>query len=190
MNSNVSQFRPNVPPADLTRYGEDQLKEIAVRALRNSFSIEPEVTGKFLPDGSNLRIDFLMHPKPHLVSAGFVDAPIGLEVKAPGKEPSVKHAMAYAWQCITYSMSEFRGERTAFVLMFLDMAHFWTPDNMVTANLLKSLLVRSNVGDLTLNPYALSEWRMAFAGVRYFSARDGLSNAPNAALKRRVGNSK
>jgi hypothetical protein len=188
----MQSYTPARPrkPVELASYDEPTLKRLACTALSPYFEIEHEVAGRFIPDGSRVVIDFLLYPKPALIQQGFVNQHIGLEVKAANVTELTKQALAFAWQSVTYSMSSFKGERPAFVLMFLDLPHFWPERERTVANLIKALLVRSNVGSLLLDAWNTTNFKMDFAGVRHYSNRDGLSLHPNAALKRRVGNSK
>jgi hypothetical protein len=186
---NYSSNRPNRPP-NFSTYDEPRLKLLAQNILAPCFEVEPEVVGKFLPDGSRVVIDYILRPKPALVAKGFIDQPIGLEVKSANVSQPGTQGLALAWQCITYSMSEFKGQRPAFVLMFLGLSYFWTePERMIPA-MIGALLMRSNVGHLDVNPRDVNTWKLAFGGGSYFSSRYGMGAQPQAALKRRVGNSK
>jgi hypothetical protein len=175
---------------DLTQYDEPKLKEIARWVLEPDFTVEDEVTGVYLVDGSTrVRTDFLLTPKPHLVKNGFVDATVALEVKSP--QSSSVSGYDLAWQTVTYANSAFRDVRPAFALIFPAFKWFW-PDKPLIQNAVKSLLQYANVGELQLG-YRVSDarnWRMVFGPAPYYERVKGLGSQPNGALKRRIGNAK
>lgn len=74
--------------------------------------------------------------------------------------------------------------------MFLPLRQILGTDADGYAHYFEALLQRSNVGGLFMRGDAPYQWRMVFGGQTYFSARGGLGGQPQAALKRRVGNSK
>ena len=185
-------------PVELSELDEPGLKELAEEILRPYFHIEKEVVGVFKEGQPNVKIDYLLKPGAELVESGFVDQWIGLEVKALNDSDSKKHALAYAHQCICYSIAEFTAlrdtcriecVRPAFVVMFLPFRQVFEEDNRYM-DLWDSFLMRFNVGSLHVNHYRTYEWRMVFGGQSYYSNKYGLTNQPQAALKRRVGNSK
>lgn len=186
----VSPFPHRRPEIDWATCTEPQLWEAAVRTLGGSFEIQREVPGTFLGDGSPVRIDLLLRPRPATVARGFHDAWFGIEIKSAAVKERKKQGLALAWQAITYSLSEFSGRRPAFVLTFLGQGYFWDEQERLVASYLQSLLIRSNVGELRVNGRDQSDWSMRFAGMAYFSNRRGLSPTAWSALKRRVGNSK
>lgn len=185
-------------PIDLASYDEPALKEFAVGLLQPYFHIEPEVVGVFKEGQPKVKIDYLLKPNEALVNSGFVDQWIGLEVKATYNGDSKKHVLAYAHQCICYSLAEFtamretctiEGVRPAFVVMFLPFREVFGEDNRYM-DLWDSFMMRFNVGSLHVHHYRPYEWRMVFGGQSYYSNKYGLSGQPQGALKRRVGNSK
>lgn len=188
MNVNRTPFVRKAP-VDLTRCDEPALKALVSGVLGPSFEMREEVDGTFTPDGSRVRIDYVLKASQPLVASGFTDQWFGLEVKAV-TNGGKKQALAYAWQAITYSLSTFDGIRPAFVLMFLPLRQILGTDADGYAHYFEALLQRSNVGGLFMRGDAPYQWRMVFGGQTYFSARGGLGGQPQAALKRRVGNSK
>ena len=169
---------------DLSQFDEPRLTAICKRVLAPDFDLQSEVTGQYLVDGSRVRIDLLAMPKPSLIDRGFIAEPIGIEIKSPKS----KHASAYAfaWQSITYALSEFNQVRPAFVVMFPSVDHFWDHQRAVH---MQQFLQFGNVGQLKLSDYRSNwfEWSIAF-NVNYFHSTRGLGAIPNAAIKRRSGN--
>lgn len=169
---------------DLSQFDEDRLRRILVNLLSDDFDIEAEVTGKFLVDGSQVRIDFLATPHQRLIDLGFIDHSIGIEVKSPASKSASPNK--FAWQSVTYAQSEFNGIRPAFVLMFPDVTHFW--DGLIAVKM-RQFLEMANVGQLETGRYEHNwrEWRMVFNNA-YYSAKYGMGGVSNEAIKRRSGN--
>ena len=106
-------------PKWLVTATEEQLKTYLVSRFQDSFIIKEEVKGLFLVDGTPVRIDYLMFPKPDLIKKGFIRAWFGVEVKSLGSiKNRLKKGIATCWQSITYSQSQFGNIRPIFVLMF------------------------------------------------------------------------
>ncbi|MHC4647722.1 MAG: hypothetical protein ACYTBJ_19830 [Planctomycetota bacterium] len=170
---------------DLSQFDEPRLVAICKRVLAPSFDLQSEVTGKYIIDGSRVRIDLLAMPNKNLIDRGFVPEPIGVEIKSPASKNG--SAYAFAWQSVTYALSEFNGIRPAFVVMFPSADHFWKHERAVH---MQQFLQFANVGQLKLGAYRdnWDEWSIAF-NVNYFHSARGLGAIPNAALKRRSGNS-
>lgn len=152
--------------------------------IKEDFTFEKEVDGRFLVDGSAVKIDYLIRAKPHLQDMGFTDESIGVEVKTPVDKGN--RMVKLAWQAITYSQSEFQGKRPPFILIYPWLSNFSASkhkrDGMV---LLSSLLQKSNVG--TIEFKRNGAWKIHSTGVNYFDSIRGLSPTPNGLLKRYVG---
>ena len=169
---------------DLSTFDEPRLIAICKRMLAPQFEVEAEVTGKYLVDGSRVRIDLLATPKQSLIDQGFIDQPIGIEVKSPASKAS---SNAFAWQAITYAQSEFNGVRPAFVCMFPDVRYFWED---LTAVRMRQFLQFANVGQLETGHYQHNwdQWRIVF-NAPYYSVTRGMGGVTPEGLKRRSGNS-
>lgn len=152
--------------------------------IQEDFTFEREVDGRFLVDGSAVRIDYLIRAKLHLQDKGFTAEAIGVEVKTPVDKGN--RMAKLAWQAITYSQSEFYGKRPPFILIYPWLSSFAASkhkkDGLI---LLTSLLQKSNVGTIDFKPNG--SWRIHSTGVNYFDSVRGLSSAPNGLLKRYVG---
>ncbi|WP_176963499.1 hypothetical protein [Mariprofundus sp. NF] len=87
---------------------EDELKEWFVAHLSNDFYLHTEVKGKHLAENVNVRIDYILYPKNHLISEGFESAPFGVEVKYIKQEEGFTRKASRAfWQTISYGDCEF-----------------------------------------------------------------------------------
>lgn len=171
---------------DLSTFDEPRLKRMAIKLLEPSFEIAEEVPGVYLVDHSTrVRIDYILTPRPETVAKGFVNAPIGLEVKSPHSVTVSGYALA--WQAITYSQSEFQGERPAFVMVFPAWRWFFDEREQFP---IRALVQYANVGELASGRYKHNwhEWQINFGPAVYYRWDEGLGPQPNAALKRRVGN--
>lgn len=78
---------------------EKDLRELLIKEIGCSFQIREEIEGKFLIDGTPVRIDFLMHPEKELIDRGFPDGWFGVEVKALGlkHETRVQKCLSLCW---------------------------------------------------------------------------------------------
>lgn len=161
---------------------ETELKAYLVKRLQFDFEIVPEVPGSFLVDGTRVVIDYLFHPRPHLVERGFEDGWFGVEVKSP--QGGQAKGLRVAWQAITYSMSEFNGKRPPFIVLYPSLDAFF--GSASDAYRIKTLLQKANVGYFVLEPQSRA-WRIKFGAGLYFHSDTGLSKTPNIATKRNVG---
>jgi hypothetical protein len=109
-----------------------------------------------------------------------------MEVKSPGSKNVT--GFEFAWQSLTYALSEFDGIRPAFVMMFPGIRHFLS--DLASVRDVQALLLYGNVGQLELGRTreTQDEWTIKVGPTYYFSVARGLSQTPNALLKRRVGN--
>jgi hypothetical protein len=162
---------------------EENLKCQFIEAINKDFEIKSDVVGSFLVDNSRVIIDYLLLPKSHLIEKGFRPNWFGVEVKSPDGE-GAKKAIRVAWQAITYSQSEFEGSRPDFVLIYPPLSTFFHKPN--DAYYLTCMLQKANVGYLETNPKT-KKWKIKFGANLYFSSDSGLSNTPNAGIKRHVG---
>lgn len=190
---------------------EPELKAWMSAFLSADFDLHGEVKGLHLAHGTGVQIDYIAMAKPHLLAAGFVDQPFGIEVKYinPAEGFSRKAARAF-WQTISYTDCEFnlRGEKKQlkFAVLFSNLSfdaerallkqHGAPHENdFVAWRTLLQLANHAGVGLIEL-PGTREEpkgWALRFSGGTYFVRRDGrdppcrLSNA-SMVEKVRVGN--
>ena len=156
---------------------ETELKAYLVKRLRFDFEIVPEVPGSFLVDGTRVVIDYLFHPRPHLVERGFEDGWFGVEVKSP--QGGQAKGLRVAWQAITYSMSEFNGKRPPFIVLYPSLDAFF--GSASDAYRIKTLLQKANVGYLSRSLDVLEDrQQVSFSQIQ-------AHKTPNIATKRNVG---
>lgn len=191
--------------------GEPELKAWMSDFLDKDFELHEEVRGSHLAHGTGVQIDYVAWPRPHLVEAGFVDAPFGIEVKYinPAEGFSRKAARAF-WQTISYTDCAFllKGDqvRLKFAVLFSNLSfdvergllkqYGETYENdLVAWRTLLQLANHAGVGLIEL-PGTRTEpkgWAFRFSGGTYFVRRDSrypqyrLSNA-SMVEKVRVGN--
>jgi hypothetical protein len=75
---------------------EPELKAAFAHAIERDFIIKTDVPGRFLVDDSEVVIDYLLYPRPHLIERGFKPNWFGVEVKSPEGE-AAKKAIRVAW---------------------------------------------------------------------------------------------
>jgi len=174
-------------PIDLADMDEPDVREWIIPWLSQYFEIEEEQKGRFLVDGTEVIIDYLIKAKPELIEKGFIAEKIGFEVKRPS---DLKNLSAWAsWQAITYSMSQFQGERPPFVILFPRIRYFYkNKEECSHAYALENLLFRANVGFLDFTERG--SWRFDFNGKYYWDSVKGLGDEHHRALKRYVGTKK
>jgi hypothetical protein len=106
--------------------GEERLQKRLLNLVQNDFKIYSQVVGRNLIfQDEEVRIDFLLYPKQHLLDKGFDPVWFGIEVKHFGKLGETGKMSRFVWQCITYAQSEFEVNnqtiRPAFVLGYSDV---------------------------------------------------------------------
>lgn len=171
---------------------ESQLKAQIRPVLHKDFEVLEEVPGHFLVDDTNVKIDFLMKPRGHLVERGFDDDWVGLEVKSPDTGAGIR----LAWQAITYAQSSFNGRRPQFVLVFPHIDDFFPalkcegPTGLYersSGHEVKCLLQKANVGSFILFKNG-RDWKIEFgAHQTYFSSTKGRSKIANIGQRRVSG---
>ena len=165
---------------------EDALKQQVRERLSADFEIHEEVEGWSIVEQCAVRIDFMLHPRLHLIEQGFDLAWFGCEVKAPsGNEPH-KKGMWLLWQAITYAQSSFAPlcDRPAFVVIYPDLHQFFPENKRLAAVNLQAFAQRGSVGRLLLDD---DSWSIRFGSQRYFSSNRGRGKVKNLGLKRNVG---
>ncbi len=169
---------------------EPELKKVFVAALMPDFHIVPEFWGMHIVEKREIRADYILRPKPHLIARGFDDVYIAGEVKAPGNTFVASSTM---WQCASYVQTEYgpKKNRPAFGIVFPDMATF--TGNVVSDNgqptagrALEHIGQFMNVGFLVLKPDNLANWSIRIGAVSYFSKAYGKTKLN--LIKRYIGN--
>lgn len=191
---------------------EYQVKNWLKDHFERDFHIYEEVWGVHLAENVNVRIDFVFYPKPHLIEAGFVEEPFGVEAKYFKQEDGFTRKTSRGiWQTISYNDCQFeigaRKFRLKFCLLFSNLS--FTAETALIRNLgyegendqvewsgMLHVANHARVGVLSVSGSRemLKGWAMRFAGGTYFSsslyngeARYNLSDS-NIINKVRVGN--
>lgn len=172
---------------------EDELKALLENKLEDDFLIEKDKRGRHLIENRTVVIDYLLHPKDHLINLGFDDLWFGCEVKSPkGKKEAHKKLLNFAKQSIDYTESEFGGIIPGFILMFPPIRYFFEDENKgdyqhagYFCHLFSSFIQRFKVGTLSFQKN--HGWYISFGSQRYFSQRRGKSAVLNLGLKRHIG---
>lgn len=87
---------------------EPELKNWFNEKLASDFYIYPEVNGIHLSENVNVRIDYVLFPKEHLIEEGFEPSYFGIEVKYFNQENGFTHKTSRGlWQTISYNDSKF-----------------------------------------------------------------------------------
>jgi hypothetical protein len=179
---------------------EDELKAVVRSVLGSDFLMKEEVDGLHLLTGEQVKIDFLLYPKDHLIASGFERIWVGIEVKSPNVKEPVKNGLKLAWQAITYTQSEFGDIRPAFVLVYPHLKEFFPlltaintqndcKYNHSDAHLLTCFVQKGNVGYLETSRDGA--WKIAFgASALYYSSKRGKGLVKNLGQTKLVGTSK
>lgn len=178
---------------------EDEIKKHLKSILLNHFHIKEEAQCDF-PDGSKGNIDFLLFPKLNLIKEGFDEEWLGIEVKSPYCKESVKKCLDAAWQALTYAQADFDGIKPMFILLFPPIVEFFAEDcsnkykgsikleeRKGEIQILERFLQKGSVGCFVLRG---NEWKISFAGSRYFSTKKGRSKVVGLGKARRLGSRK
>ena len=191
---------------------EKELKNWFMANLKNDFHIYSEVPGVHLAENVNVRIDFILYPKEHLISNGFVEEPFGVEVKYFKQEDGFTHKTSRGiWQTISYNdcLFDIKGKKfkTKFCLLFSNLSfpfesaliknfgNEWENDQIEWKGMIH-VANHARVGTLSINGNkdGLTGWGIMFAGGTYFTCSTSnaemvfrLSN-PDTINKMRIGN--
>lgn len=191
---------------------EKELKVWFVEHFTRDFHIYEEVPGIHLAEKVNVRIDFVLYPKPHLIEEGFIEEPFGIEVKYFKQESGFTHKTSRGiWQAISYNdcLFNLNGHefKTKFCLLFSNLSFLAETaliknlgyegenDQMEWSGMLH-VANHARVGVLSVSgdKELMKGWVMRFAGGSYFSSSSynnettyRLSNL-NTINKIRIGN--
>lgn len=88
---------------------EPEIKSWFKEYFREDFYIESEVPGLHISENQNVKIDYILYPRQHLIDNGFIDECFGVEVKYIDPESSslAKKANKAIWQTISYNDCKF-----------------------------------------------------------------------------------
>jgi hypothetical protein len=175
---------------------ERALKQRVADTLHNDFLLKREAWGMDMLEKARIRADFVLLPSMRLIARGFDKCIMALEVKAPlGQgQPWAKLARTIA-QSVSYSRSEFNGERPALCLIYPPIATFienttYSPvasennaARLSAKRMAENLAQFTNVGVLELDG---EEWRIKVGNSVYFCSREG--KGMHNLIKRYSGN--
>lgn len=191
---------------------ENELKVWFKKWLNRDFIIYEEVWGTHLAENVNVRIDFILYPKPHLIDEGFIKEPFGIEVKYFKQESGFTHKTSRGiWQTISYNDCMFhikgRDFKTKFCLLFSNLSFpaetaliqssgFDMDNDPVEWRGMLHVANHARVGILSIsgNKDSMKGWSMKFAGGTYFyssSPKNEISyhlSNPDTVNKMRIGN--
>ncbi|MBF0232875.1 MAG: hypothetical protein HQK65_07535 [Desulfamplus sp.] len=172
-------------------------------ALSEDFDLLPEEQIVWpIEQINDKRVDFIIHPKAHLVKRGFDATNIAIEIKSPidSKKESVKKLLDCISQAHSYTMCKHNGAYIDFVLIYpaielffeYDFIHKYKSDprNKYTAQeirILHRMMQRANIGSLEIDK---GSYNISFAGTRFYSPERGRSKIKNLGKVRRIGSQK
>ncbi|WP_460751494.1 hypothetical protein [Marinomonas epiphytica] len=191
---------------------EKELKAWLVEHFSRDFHIYKEVPGIHLAEKVNVRIDFVLYPKPHLIEEGFIEEPFGIEVKYFKQESGFTHKTSRGiWQAISYNDCLFNLNshefKTKFCLLFSNLS--FSAETALIKNLgyegendqmewsgMLHVANHARVGVLSVSgdKELMKGWVMRFAGGTYFSSSSYNNEVsyrhsnPNTINKVRIGN--
>lgn len=188
---------------------EAELKAWLENWIGDDFEVFKEVPGVHITENVAVKIDYVLKPKQHLIDAGFLPGPVGLEVKYLRQESSFSsRASRFVWQAVSYTDCQFNlsegSTRLPRVLLFSNIS-FEDEYSLLKGvspsvyenekakwTALLELANHANVGNLVM--YGGKDnrlgWKIKFAAGTYFSHfRDEYSmHNPQLFNKIRIGN--
>lgn len=217
----MMSWRPFAGPRQLdqreTRWtSEEQLSAWLAKELSPCFDILIEVpgVGYIKREKRNVRLDFVIRAKKHLIDAGFTDQYLGIEVKYLnyvsghgfiGKaSKGVFQALSYWYSGATWDVGEEQPVTLAAVLMFSNLSfpeereHLFQTYDQFYKTLwwaYNRIATQANVGELVMLDYGRqgTGWAIEFNRAKYFTKFPGnrlvLGNA-HLINKTRIGNSR
>ena len=188
---------------------EAELKAWLEAWIGTDFEVFKEVSGVHLTENVGVKIDYVLRPKQHLIDAGFLPGPVGLEVKYLRQEASFSsRASRFVWQAVSYTDCQFNfpdgPARLPRVLLFSNMSfddeysllkgvapNVYENEKAKWTALLE-LANHANVGNLVISGGRDNRlgWKIKFAAGTYFSRFQSGCSLHNAQLfnKIRIGN--
>lgn len=184
---------------------ETELKEWLETWIGVDFEVFTEVTGLHLTELVGVKIDYVLLPKQHLIDAGFLPGPVGLEVKYLRQESNFSsRASRFVWQAVSYTDCRFNlpdgPTKLPRVLLFSNMSFEdeYSLLKGVTQNTyenekakwtaLLELANHANVGNLVMFGGRENRlgWKIKFAAGTYFSRFRSECSLHNAHLFNKV----
>lgn len=164
---------------------EDEFKLLLLEKLQNDFTFKVEVNGVNPIEQKQVRIDFLVKAKPHIISPGFTKEWFGIEVKhfTAGKHKNQQKVDRLFWQALTYAQSCFGEVRPKFILVFANTDDSLSDHRQIVGR----FCVLGNVGTLSLYKKG---YAIYFGSAFYFSNHCGVysKGKSNAGQRRYFGN--
>lgn len=173
---------------------ENFLKSQIEEILKNDFILRCDVKGQNLVEKTDVRIDYMLYPKQHLIESGFEPDWIGLEVKfikdfSFADRGKKSHLL---WQAITYSQSKFNIDennieiRPYFVAVYVGDFEFQNDEKSKEWWALLNLAQYGGVGWLKIIKSPNLGWVIDFNGGRYYGQKRGRGSL-KLPQKRHVG---
>ena len=181
---------------------EDEYKNDVVNALDKDFYLTPEAEVIWPhPAISSSYVDFIAHPKKHLVEKGFDAKNIAIEVKSPicNNQESIKKLLDCISQAQSYTFCKYNKSFINFCLIYPEIDLFYDYDlryNKLDEPekhyrkeflLLQRMMQRANVGTLHIKK---SSYSIRFSGLFFYSPEKGRSKIKNLGMVRRIGSRK
>ncbi len=191
---------------------EEELKQWFKANLSDDFEIYEEVWGTHLAEDVNVRIDFILYPKEHLIAEGFITEPFGVEAKYFKQESGFTRKTSRGiWQAISYNDCVFHLDnqnfKIKFCLLFSNLSFseeskliknfgLETENDTVEWSGMLHVANHARVGKLSVrgDKGGIRGWTIGFVGGSYFSCYSNdkeksfhLSD-PHVIEKVRVGN--
>ena len=204
----AERYRP--PSRPFERFeSEEKLKAWLESWVEEDFELFKEVRGTHLTEQGDVKIDYILQPRQHLLDAGFLKGPVGLEVKYLRQGAGfASKASRFVWQAVSYTDCSFDlpsgPTRLSRVLLFSNisfeqefalltgLSHSAYDNAKVKWVALLELANHANVGNLEIygSRKDRTGWKIKFATGTYFTKYRGECELHNAQLfqKIRIGN--
>lgn len=181
---------------------EDEYKKDVINALEKDFILIPEAKVVWPhPAIKPSFVDFMAHPKEHLVKNGFDAENIAIEVKSPicNNRESIKKLLNCISQAQSYALCKYNDSLINYSLIYPDINLFYEydlhfrnfdePQKHYKSDtiLLHRMMQYANVGSLYITKQS---YKISFAGSRFYSPEKGRSKIPNLGMVRRIGSRK
>lgn len=151
------------------------------------FYIRKEVRGQHLAENVEVRIDFLLKARPHLIHEGYDPALFGVEVKYFPPENDFTYKISRGiWQAISYNDCAFEtkngAQKPKYCLLFSNLSFqnelnllndFYGQNDRLEWNAMLGVANHARVGRIVIDgdKNKFMGWSIKFAGGTYFSCR-------------------
>ena len=181
---------------------EDEYKKDVIKALEKDFILIPEAEVTWPhPAIKPSFVDFMAHPKDHLVKNGFDAKNVVIEVKSPicKTKESIKKLLDCISQAQSYTLCKYKDSYINFALVYpeidlfydydLHYKNFKEPQKHYKKDtlLLHRMMQRANVGSLHITE---KSYLISFSSCRFYSPERGRSKIKNLGMVRRIGSRK